>query len=318
MIRSRMRAVLAALFVIATSAALAGPTSAQAAPPAPAKLVYPPSLTAAQWLATQPQAERDAMAARAKTVAKLPAGAVLTPMVATGPKPWGGEMWAALRADGLVQGCSAGISTMTSAGTRYVQDAGHCFKTADGTGDVIHSTAGQFKTPYSTCWGTGCPPVNIGNTGFGGATWNASGDRGWIRANLAGATYSEMATYDSRGAVNAVCACDPVVGEAATISAGKSARLIRGGVISAVNQSYTYTGNPSPIGNQAQFQTNWSVNGCTIPGDSGSPVIGPNHEFLGTVTGALVTGGWCFVGFDQGRKSMQSVGQQLAPSDPTA
>jgi len=94
--------------------------------------------------------------------------------------------------------------------------------------------------------------------------------------------------------------------------------LLRGGVITQVNITSNFGAPVNAVTNQAQFRTDATHFGCVQAGDSGSPVIGPNHEFLGTVSGSLVSTPWCFVAFDMGRKSMVKVAQTLAPSDPTA
>jgi hypothetical protein len=290
-------------------------TAAEAAPAAAP--VVPPNLTAEQWAAKFPATAKAANAnaglARAGSAqAMLGHDPVYTAVVATGPEPWGGHLWTGFDGATPKVSCSAGVNSMTSVGTRYVYDAGHCFKTAGNAGNNLDPATSSYQLTLD-----GTP---IGNTGFGTANFNnAVGDSGWIRANQAGLTFSDLAVWDSRGAVNAACACDPVVGTTSvSISAGKSETLIRSGLITQVNKTSNFGPPNTAVPNQAEVRFNFSQSGCVQAGDSGSPVIGPNHEFLGVVSGVLVTGGWCFVSFDQGRKSLQRVAQTLAPSDPTA
>lgn len=321
--KSRMAGLLA-LALIGGLSAFAPSASAAPAPSAPAKVVVPPNLTAEEWAAKFPESAKSAHAneglARA-ALAQMDKNRPFTPLVATGPRPWGGDYFAGFDLGFTRDGraCTAGANTMTSIGTRYVQTAGHCFLNANGVGPYLDPNTSEYWTPPPANQSV---PPNIGNNGYGGAIFGGpQGDAGWIRANKAGLTFSEVNVYDSRGAVNYACACDPVVGEAASISAGHSGTLIRGGTIIAVNQTRPYSCGTNcvvQVGNQGLFRTDATHFGCPISGDSGSPIVGPNHEFLGTLTGGFIQTPWCYEGFDQARKSMQRVNQTLAPSDPSA
>jgi hypothetical protein len=238
---------------------------------------------------------------------------------ASGALPYGGSFWSGYSptsqgGDGFIHGCSWGLSLANSAGSLFGATAGHCFKTTDGTKNTISPTTGQFWYPYTDQVFT--VPPNIGNAGHAGSRYDGAGDHGAIRVNLKAPLYSEVGTFDSRGAITITGTRNPVRLESASLSGGKSRRLIHG-FVSVVNTSTPFVGHPTSVGNMAILRVDNTTEGCSIPGDSGGAMVASDHAWLGTLAGSRITNGTvCELFFDQGQNALNAFQLGPAPAPP--
>jgi hypothetical protein len=235
--------------------------------------------------------------------------------MASGALPYGGSQWSGFSeasegGDDLVHGCSWGVSTQSSDGRLFGSTAGHCFKSEDGTRNLISPTIGRFWYPYTT--NVRNIPPNLSNAGHAGARFDSCCDRGAIRVNLKAPLYSEVGTFDSRGAVRVFGPALPSVGMDVSQSGGTSRRLIHG-VVTNAGTCLHYLGNPACIGNQFVIQMS---DGCTQPGDSGGSIVDSLHNFVGTTTGGWTEGSTCFIGADRSQSSFAAMALRLAPAPP--
>ena len=309
--RIALGAVAAIFAALVPSMVASAASAAPAAPAAPAAgSVVPDSVRQAQVYGRMSAAERASKEAQIR----MPPPNIVPKPVASGRHPYGGEKYSALSIDGtFVFGCSAGVATRSTDGRQFIYTAGHCVKDDNTGADDVSSTTGRFKYPYSTCWGTGCPPVNIGNTGHGGSHFDSFGDQSFIRANLAPSLYRELEVWDSRVTVNAFTAGNPVYLENASMSGGTSQKLVHGFVNNA-NTTATVAGRT--IGNLAILQVDYQKEGCAEPGDSGGPIISSQHDVIGVTSLAANDGVTCWIWFGRAGVALTSVNQTLAPAAP--
>jgi hypothetical protein len=241
-------------------------------------------------------------------LAKMPKG--LLPHVDSAPsghRPYGGDMWSGGSVAKNIAACTWGLSSRSADGRQFGYTAGHCVMNEAGTAPDIDPNTGVFCVGFVNP----CPSIDIGNTGHGGTCFGSCGDKTFIRANkawLGNGLRSEARTWDSRTTVAIPSVGNPVYAEAASVSGGKSGRLIHGTVI-VTKQPQEFVG-----GAVVQVAVMKAASGdCPIPGDSGGPIIAGDHSVIGTLTGNINASDGCYIYFGRAGDAFVSVNQVPAP-----
>jgi hypothetical protein len=232
--------------------------------------------------------QRAANLARAVPLSQIP-----RPHTEAEARPYGAELYTT---DANLL-CTTAYNALSTDGRQFVLTAGHCTLPSS-------ASTGQFFYPAST---TGL----IGDTGARSRR-DSGGDFAAIRANRVVGTLVRKLRQPANGRIDTMTnADDPVLGQNVALYAGNSRKVIKG-FVSQVDATVTWS-DGVVTGNNYVVQVDLATEGCSMGGDSGSPVAA-GLVIVGVHDGSSQDATNCFLFGTQIATAMTAFGLHSAPA----